>query len=58
MIDLRFTIRSKIAERLAPFCVGFLSGREPENRTCGRIDVEHVTVAVDDDYAVVNTLQN
>ena len=58
MIDLRFAIRSEIAECLAPFCAGFLPRRERENRTCSRIDVEYVTVTVDDDDAVVNTLQN
>ena len=58
MVDLRFAICSEIAKCLVPLSAGFLSGTEPEYRTCGRIDVEHVTVTVDDDYAIVNALQN
>ncbi len=58
MIDLCFAICSEIAERFVPLGIGFLPGREPEYRTRGRIDVEHVAVTVDHNYAVVNALQN
>jgi hypothetical protein len=58
VVDLRFAIRSESAEGPGPSGVGSLSRRQCKYRSRSGIDIEHVTVTVDNDDAIVNALQN